>query len=169
MMVFKKLIVQQLGLAIEHLHNMCGFAHFDLKPDNILIVMVKNVPIVKIIDLGLACSINKLASGQRGTPIYMAPEVARGEEYTESADIWSLGKIIAWILTEQDGSITGGNMFVQLIHTCNVFSPQIPDQMKSDPEMLWGLSLCKACLQIRPDKRRSARQLLEMLSSIKID
>jgi hypothetical protein len=60
-------------------------------------------------------------------------------------------------------------MFVQLIHTCNVFSPQIPDQMKSDPEMLWGLSLCKACLQIRPDKRRSARQLLEMLSSIKID
>jgi serine/threonine protein kinase len=148
---------------------MCGFAHFDLKPDNILIVMVKNVPIVKIIDLGLACSINKLASGQRGTPIYMAPEVARGEEYTESADIWSLGKIIAWILTEQDGSITGGNMFVQLIHTCNVFSPQIPDQMKSDPEMLWGLSLCKACLQIRPDKRRSARQLLEMLSSIKID
>ena len=169
--IIKKMIIEQLGLAIEHLHNMCGFAHLDLKPDNILIVMVKNVPIVKIIDLGLACSINtlnKLASGQRGTPIYMAPEIARGEEYTESADIWSLGKIIAWILTGKDGSISG-NMFVQIIHTCNVFSPPIPDQMKSDPEMLWGLSLCEACLQIIPDQRSSALQLLKMISSIKID
>ena len=34
-----------------------------------------------------------------GTPLYMAPEVARGELYDKTADLWSIGCIYFELLT----------------------------------------------------------------------
>eukprot|EP00993_Chasmostoma_nieuportense_P004831 NODE_547_length_2094_cov_20.133706_g507_i0.p1 GENE.NODE_547_length_2094_cov_20.133706_g507_i0~~NODE_547_length_2094_cov_20.133706_g507_i0.p1 ORF type:complete len:666 (+),score=151.92 NODE_547_length_2094_cov_20.133706_g507_i0:54-2051(+) len=63
--------------------------HRDLKSDNILCAPDGSV---KLGDLGACAS---LSDGGRttfiGTPHWMAPEVIRGVEYDEKADIWSLG------------------------------------------------------------------------------
>jgi serine/threonine protein kinase len=166
----KKLIIQQIALAISHLHGSMRIAHLDLKPDNILIVMQNGFPRVKIIDFGLASPFAFLAPGRVGTPNYMAPEVRFGFKYDQSADIWSLGMVIVYILTGQVPAVTGTHpRNAVLFQICTMMQPPIPDQIKYDPEMSWGLSLCQACLQIDPNMRPCAAKFVEMCASLKFD
>ncbi len=166
----KKLIIQQLALAISHLHGVMSVAHLDLKPDNILIVMQNGFPQVKIIDFGLASPFALLAPGQVGTPEFMAPEVSSGFEFDQSADIWSLGMVIVYILTGKLASLTGTHPRNAVpFQICTMMHPPIPDQIKSDPEMSWGLNLCQACLQIDPNLRPCAAKFVEMCTSLNFD
>lgn len=67
--------------------------HRDLKPSNILVHDGK----IKLADFGFCKSLEShrdLAHTMLGSPIYMAPEVLKGEIYTIKADIWSLGVVI---------------------------------------------------------------------------
>lgn len=71
-------------------HNIM---HRDLKPDNILI----HNGAIKIADFGFSKMLKSptdLAQTMLGSPIYMAPEVIKGEIYTMKADIWSLGVVL---------------------------------------------------------------------------
>ncbi len=76
--------------------------HRDLKPANILI---NNDDEVKIVDFGLAaaasCTDGRITKTGVlvGTPTYMAPEQARGEEIDSRTDIYSLGVIMYRIFT----------------------------------------------------------------------
>lgn len=66
--------------------------HRDLKPQNIL---MKN-GVVKIADFGLArrFMVNDCMQTFVGTPSHMAPEILRGENYTEKVDVYSAGAIL---------------------------------------------------------------------------
>ncbi|XP_066466407.1 death-associated protein kinase 2-like isoform X2 [Tiliqua scincoides] len=92
---FLKQILQ--GVAYMH---FCHIAHFDLKPENIMLSQ-KDVPNprIKIIDFGLA---QKLEEGVTfkslcGTPQYIAPEVINYEALSSATDMWSIG-VITYIL-----------------------------------------------------------------------
>ena len=163
----KMMLVWQLILAIAHLHQVCKLVHLDLKPDNILVAVDKNgFPVVKIIDFGLACLMKDLAPGAKGTFMFMAPEVAQGYEFDEKADIWSLGKIIAWIFTGKNVYPSGENPFMfHLYHVSNIFSPPIPNEMRTDPKLAPALLLCEECLRIVPNARASAMDLLKICYS----
>jgi serine/threonine protein kinase len=77
-----------------------GVVHRDLKPENLLVAADGRV---KIADFGVARAYNAAApravvtaTGTTiGTPAYMAPEQALGEELTPATDLYSLG-IVAW-------------------------------------------------------------------------
>ena len=73
--------------------------HRDLKPENILIESDK---IVKLADFGFAV-LNKGGEGGQtrvlGSPLYMAPEIIRGESYGSAVDIWAVGVITCILLT----------------------------------------------------------------------
>jgi serine/threonine-protein kinase len=76
--------------------------HRDLKPANILIDDDNEV---KIVDFGLAAAASSMDGRITktgvlvGTPTYMAPEQARGEEIDSRTDIYSLGVIMYRIFT----------------------------------------------------------------------
>lgn len=57
--------------------------------------------IVKLGDFGFCKALNgpeDLSSTMVGSPIYMAPEILKGLDYTMKADIWSLGCVLFELL-----------------------------------------------------------------------
>ncbi|KAI3496929.1 hypothetical protein L1887_39307 [Cichorium endivia] len=79
----------QILLGLDHLH--CNnLVHCDIKCRNLLVCEDG----VKIGDLGCAKVVGNngaTTSQLSGTPVFMAPEVARGEEQGFPADVWALG------------------------------------------------------------------------------
>jgi serine/threonine-protein kinase len=91
-------VLEQMAAALGRAHDL-GVVHRDLKSDNILLTnRGGRKDFVKILDFGLA----HLARDPRlapkgavfGTPEYMSPEQARGEEANASSDLYALGILL---------------------------------------------------------------------------
>jgi serine/threonine-protein kinase len=86
------------GLAAAHAH---GIVHRDIKPANIL--LEEGVQRVRITDFGLARAMDDASLTQSGfvagSPLYMAPEQARGEALDHRADLFSLGSVLYTMCT----------------------------------------------------------------------
>lgn len=97
-------LIQTLARAIHYAHER-GIIHRDLKPANILFT-AENTP--KIVDFGLAKKLQDELSGSvtggvLGTPCYMSPEQAAGNETPIgfSTDVYSLGVVLYQMLTKR--------------------------------------------------------------------
>ncbi|HEY8457366.1 MAG TPA: serine/threonine-protein kinase [Actinopolymorphaceae bacterium] len=78
----------QLCSAVGYLHRS-GVLHLDLKPSNLIVA----AGLLKVLDLGLAQPPGPAPAGQ-GTPEYLAPEQARGDEVTAATDVWGIGGVL---------------------------------------------------------------------------
>ena len=93
--------------AVHHAHQK-GIVHRDIKPSNVLVTRHDAEPIPKIIDFGVAKTLDQgLRSGSVrtvlgkiiGTPEYMSPEQAIGRHIDTSTDVYSLGVLLYELLT----------------------------------------------------------------------
>lgn len=87
-------------LALNYMHGK-NVTHRDLKPENLMVEERENPEdlFIKLTDFGFACFFDPSRKMDviLGTPIYMSPELARGEDYDCRVDVWSLG-VIAHVL-----------------------------------------------------------------------
>uniref|UniRef100_A0A0D9VSW4 Protein kinase domain-containing protein n=1 Tax=Leersia perrieri TaxID=77586 RepID=A0A0D9VSW4_9ORYZ len=91
-------VVRRVAEALRYLHDVAGVVHGDVKGRNVLIGCDGGA---KLADFGAArlLSDGAVQRGPRGTPAWMAPEVARGGAPTPASDVWSLGCTAVELLT----------------------------------------------------------------------
>jgi serine/threonine protein kinase/Flp pilus assembly protein TadD len=95
--------------AVQHAHTK-GIIHRDLKPSNVMVTLHDGVPVVKVIDFGIAKALGQQLTDKTlftnyavmiGTPLYMSPEQAEmsGLDLDTRSDIYSLGVLLYELLT----------------------------------------------------------------------
>ncbi|WP_437603481.1 serine/threonine-protein kinase [Sorangium sp. So ce590] len=90
------------GIAAAH---AAGVVHRDIKPENIFLTGDPACPTVKVLDFGISKTSAPSALTRTGmvlgTPAYMAPEQAKGDEIDARADIYAVGAVLYHALTGQ--------------------------------------------------------------------
>ncbi|KAG6392037.1 hypothetical protein SASPL_146242 [Salvia splendens] len=85
----------QIASGLNYLHRV-GIVHCDVKGENLLIA---GDGALKIADFGCAKHAAGGVGGFAGTPAYMSPEAARGEEQGFPVDVWAMGCTIVEMAT----------------------------------------------------------------------
>lgn len=175
-------IAEQIAGALEAAHNR-GVIHRDLKPDNIRLTPEGAV---KVLDFGLAhpeggaprseapstralgapaddaTQVTAGPSGLiEGTPGYMSPEQARGDEQDRRTDLFSFGCILYECLAGRPAF--GGRTWMERIAATLAVEPELAVLPESTPGPV--REMVKLCLRKDPAERFSSmtevRRILE--------
>ncbi|KAM5575938.1 mitogen-activated protein kinase kinase kinase 1 [Rosa sericea] len=145
---------RQILQGLKYLHDR-RVIHRDIKCANLLVHANGSV---KLADFGLAKTIkmNDIKSCQ-GTAYWMAPEVVnrKSQGYGLPADIWSLGCTVLEMLT---GMVPYSNLeWMQALWKIGKGEPPlVPDSLSKEAQ-----DFIRLCLQVKPDNRPTAAQLLK--------
>jgi serine/threonine protein kinase len=145
--------VEQIATALQVVHE-AGLLHRDLKPAN---VMLRENGNIALIDFGLARSLdgNNTQSTRtgvlRGSPYYMSPEQALGEQLDVRSDFYSLGVILFEMLTGRR-PFTGSSAM-------DVLQQHVHSPMPPLPESLAHLEPLLATLLAKSRDERFAKAL----------
>jgi serine/threonine protein kinase/tetratricopeptide (TPR) repeat protein len=155
-------IVANVADALDHAHS-AGTIHRDVKPANIMLDDSLR-PI--LLDFGLALTESEQAGPSTivvGTPAYMSPEQARGEEHRIDGrtDIYSLGMVL-YLLLAGRRPFRSDNV-LELLRQVREDEPQPPRQVvRSIPRELERICL-KAMARKLSDRYTTAGDLAEEL------
>ncbi|KAL4886556.1 hypothetical protein BJY04DRAFT_74933 [Aspergillus karnatakaensis] len=179
----------QLLEGLAYLHQS-GIVHRDIKPENILL---DHNGIIKYVDFGAAKIIarhgktlmpmdafgnagykdgivpkenpnrGKNQKTMTGTPMYMSPEVIRGDtsklvNRQGAVDIWSLGCVILEMATGRRPWSTLDNEWAIMYNIAQGNQPVLPS---SDQLSELGIDFLRRCFECDPLKRPSAAELLQ--------
>lgn len=163
--------------SLEEAHRE-GLTHRDIKPSNILLARLGvEHDFVKVVDFGLVKArgveeMTQLTMDQTtvGTPAYMAPELAEGDESKVDgrADIYAMGCVAYFLLTGKPVFEAPTPMALILKH---LKEPVVPPSERSElpvPPDLEALILW--CLKKDPTERpQDARALLDKMRAVDVD
>ncbi|KAG6579840.1 TKL protein kinase [Phytophthora cinnamomi] len=152
----------QICEAVYYLHSLQpALIHRDIKSRNILVDSQKGA---KLSDFGESRerTVARTMTAGVGTARWVAPEIILGEDYSELADIYSLGVLLTEMDTHQIPYQTLGleeSMIVQQV-AVGKLRPKVSDTC---PEIIRRLT--HECLQYDPSLRPSAARVLQTLMS----
>lgn len=156
-------VMRDIIKGVDYLHDN-GIVHCDIKPENIL-CKSKQWPLhVKLCDFGLANFYDRYSNNLStmtaliGTPGYVAPEVVKHEPYGPPVDMWACG-VVLYVMLSGRMPFYGTDDVQCLKRTA--------DGIYSFPDREWknvssaAKSLVKALLQIKPERRLTAKAALQ--------
>jgi serine/threonine-protein kinase len=160
---------RQMALGLREAHRL-GLVHRDLKPANIMVLNDGGVEVLKILDFGIARTIDaalgetRLTAQDRllGTPTYMAPEqILSPSNVTFASDLYSLG-VVMYRMMMRVPPFEGTRSEV-VEKQLRAAPPPIPDDT--------GLgALVLGLLEKRPEDRpKSADEVIAKLDEIGLD
>ena len=164
-------VCESLGEAHEK-----GLIHRDVKPANIYVCRSGlRRDFVKVLDFGLVAHRGpQAASEQRltlpefalGTPAFMAPEAARGQELDGRSDLYGLGCVAYWLLTGRQ--VFEGSSVLDVVSKHVNVEPDPPSRhcpVEMPPDLD---ALILRCLEKTPDRRPpNAREVARLLCSVR--
>ncbi len=165
--------VAYIARGLEEAH-VRGLVHRDLKPGNVFFAIDDRGDVIpKVLDFGVSKAtaaadpkfVRTNTGAVLGSPAYMSPEQARGDEEIDGrSDVWSLGVILYESLTGRspfDGANYNQlmvNIITQPHKPVMELNPLVPPEMSA---------LVDRALEKHPDRRiRTARDLAEELEAI---
>lgn len=157
-------LIGQIADALDYAHQQ-GIVHRDVKPSNVLLY---RDDYCLLADFGLAKAMDGTqhitATGViLGTPAYMSPEQARGDEVDERSDIYALGVILYELLTGHLPYVAESpfDMLIKLINEPiklpREYNPGIPIAVEN--------VLVKALMKNPDDRYQSASELTKAFRS----
>ncbi|MGX1561031.1 protein kinase domain-containing protein [Streptomyces sp. NPDC055506] len=146
-----------LAAALQEVHA-AGLIHRDMKPSNVL--LAADGP--RVIDFGIARAVDGNRMTQTGvvvgSPGYMSPEQALGQDISTAGDVFSLGAVLAFAATGRGtfghGAVSHASLLYQVVHG-------EPD-LEGVPQQLLGL--VRACLAKDPAHRPVPSEIVTALA-----
>ncbi|XP_037424683.1 mitogen-activated protein kinase kinase kinase 18-like [Triticum dicoccoides] len=143
-----------VAAALAYLHAT-GMVHGDVKARNVVIGADGRA---KLADFG--CAREAAAGGPiiGGTPAFMAPEVARGEEQGPAADVWALGCMVVEMATARTpwSGMDGDALAALHLIGYTQAVPELPQWLSAEAK-----EFLAKCLVRQASDRFTAAQLLE--------
>lgn len=165
-------LMQDVAYALGYAHGR-GIVHRDIKPDNIMIDRASGRALV--MDFGIArAKSNAPAAGAGltrvgevvGTPEYMSPEQASGDEVDGRSDLYSLGLSIIYAVTGKV-AITGESTQKVLVKQLTETLPPVSSLRTDLPEAL--AQAIDRCVMKNPSERfETAEGLVESLDNAQL-
>jgi tRNA A-37 threonylcarbamoyl transferase component Bud32 len=137
-------VARQAASALGAAHAK-GIFHRDVKPENIYLIRRGEADFVKVVDFGISKAVKPGGvddgNGESyrlthtglllGTPLYMSPEQARGDEDLDHrVDIWALGVLLYECLT---GEVPfRANNYLQIISQVLTHEPLPPSRLRPE-------------------------------------
>ncbi|KAI3526264.1 hypothetical protein L1887_05510 [Cichorium endivia] len=137
--------------ALRYIHER-NIVHCDVKGKNVLIGVIPGE--AKLADFGSAVELGVPVSGSRGSPLWMAPEVLRGECQGPESDVWSLGCTVIEMVTGKPAwQDRGVDTLCQIGYSDEI--PNLPGHFSDELR-----DFLSKCLRREPSERWSCDQLL---------
>jgi serine/threonine-protein kinase len=160
-------LLGQICEVLQEAHNI-GLIHRDLKPSNLMVLDAGSPrEKIKVMDFGLAKTsqmAKEMADAENkefmvGTPAYMSPEQARGEEIDHRSDIYSLGVILYELLTGRLPFPGLNTMDAMLAHAIDAPPPMSTEEAWVAPAIERVVMQCLA--KNSTDRPSSAAELFQ--------